>query len=171
MAKHSNKAYFLSFITILVDVIGLGSNYTRGGLMIWRLTGERLSQDLKYGGGLIFLFCSEQFLFSPITGLQSFRIDLVERPVFAFSLFRIGSWLVFICAGPQHYLAFVGRMDCRELFGASFTTAPRIYRRYQYTGKSVAPKTRFDWTRLRRFYYWSAVDRDWLELSLDPGTF
>jgi DHA1 family tetracycline resistance protein-like MFS transporter len=73
MADKSNRALLFIFITILVDVIGLGIIIPVVPKLIEDLTGEGLSEASRYGGWLIFSFAAMQFLFSPIMGGLSDR--------------------------------------------------------------------------------------------------
>ena len=79
MADKSNRALLFIFITILVDVIGLGIIIPVVPKLIEDLTGEGLSEASRYGGWLIFSFAAMQFLFSPIMGGLSDRFG--RRPV------------------------------------------------------------------------------------------
>lgn len=57
MQSNSKRALLFIFITILVDVIGLGVIIPVVPSLIEELTGEGLSAASKYGGWLIFSFC------------------------------------------------------------------------------------------------------------------
>lgn len=120
MANQSNKALIFIFITILVDVIGLGVIIPVVPKLIEELTGEGLSEASRYGGWLVFSFAAMQFLFSPIMGGLSDRFG--RRPVLLLSLFGLGVDYVFHALAPTLFWLFVGRLIA-GLFGASFTTA------------------------------------------------
>jgi DHA1 family tetracycline resistance protein-like MFS transporter len=120
MANKSNKALIFIFITILVDVIGLGVIIPVVPKLIEDLTGEGLSEASRYGGWLIFSFAAMQFLFSPIMGGLSDRYG--RRPVLLLSLFGLGVDYIFHALAPTLFWLFVGRLIA-GLFGASFTTA------------------------------------------------
>jgi DHA1 family tetracycline resistance protein-like MFS transporter len=120
MANQSNKALIFIFITILVDVIGLGVIIPVVPKLIEDLTGEGLSEASRYGGWLIFSFAAMQFLFSPIMGGLSDRYG--RRPVLLLSLFGLGVDYIFHALAPTLFWLFVGRLIA-GLFGASFTTA------------------------------------------------
>jgi len=120
MANQSNKALIFIFITILVDVIGLGVIIPVVPKLIEDLTGEGLSEASRYGGWLIFSFAAMQFLFSPIMGGLSDRYG--RRPVLLLSLFGLGVDYIFHALAPTLFWLFVGRLIA-GFFGASFTTA------------------------------------------------
>ncbi len=120
MANQSNRALLFIFITVLVDVIGLGVIIPVVPKLIEELTGEGLSEASRYGGWLIFSFAAMQFLFSPIMGGLSDRFG--RRPILLFSLFGLGVDYVFHALAPTLFWLFVGRLIA-GMFGASFTTA------------------------------------------------
>ncbi|MEP0713006.1 MAG: MFS transporter, partial [Algoriphagus sp.] len=93
MKAKSSRALLFIFITILVDVIGLGVIIPVVPSLIEQLTGEGLSAASRYGGWLIFSFAAMQFLFSPIMGGLSDRFG--RRPVLLFSLFGLGIDYIF----------------------------------------------------------------------------
>ncbi len=120
MPSKPNRALIFIFITILVDVIGLGVIIPVVPSLIEELTGEGLSEASRYGGWLIFSFAAMQFLFSPIMGGLSDRFG--RRPVLLFSLFGLGIDYIFHALAPTLFWLFVGRLIA-GMFGASFTTA------------------------------------------------
>jgi DHA1 family tetracycline resistance protein-like MFS transporter len=120
MTVKKNNALIFIFITILVDVIGLGIIIPVVPKLIENLTGEGLSEASRYGGWLMFSFAAMQFLFSPIMGGLSDKFG--RRPVLLLSLFGLGVDYVFHAYAPTLAWLFVGRLIA-GLFGASFTTA------------------------------------------------
>jgi len=118
-SKGTNSLIFI-FITILVDVIGLGVIIPVVPSLIKELTGEGLSAASRYGGWLIFSFAAMQFLFSPIMGGLSDQFG--RCPVLLFSLFGLGIDYIFHAFAPTLFWLFVGRLIA-GMFGASFTTA------------------------------------------------
>jgi DHA1 family tetracycline resistance protein-like MFS transporter len=120
MISKPNRSLIFIFITILVDVIGLGVIIPVVPSLIEELTGEGLSEASRYGGWLIFSFAAMQFLFSPIMGGLSDRFG--RRPVLLFSLFGLGIDYIFHALAPTLFWLFVGRLIA-GVFGASFTTA------------------------------------------------
>jgi len=120
MKSNSTNSLIFIFITILVDVIGLGIIIPVVPKLIEDLTGEGLSQASKYGGWLVFSFAAMQFFFSPIMGGLSDRFG--RRPILLFSLLGLGVDYVFHAFAPTLFWLFVGRLIA-GIFGASFTTA------------------------------------------------
>ncbi|MHA7129874.1 TCR/Tet family MFS transporter [Algoriphagus namhaensis] len=120
MKSNSKRALLFIFITILVDVIGLGVIIPVVPSLIEELTGEGLSEASRYGGWLIFSFAATQFLFSPVMGGLSDRFG--RRPVLLLSLLGLGIDYVFHAVAPSLFWLFVGRVIA-GVFGASFTTA------------------------------------------------
>lgn len=120
MKQNSNRSLVFIFITILVDVIGLGVIIPVVPSLIEELTGEGLSKASQYGGWLLFSFAAMQFIFSPIMGGLSDRYG--RRPVLLLSLLGLGIDYVFHALAPTLFWLFVGRLVA-GMFGASFTTA------------------------------------------------
>jgi DHA1 family tetracycline resistance protein-like MFS transporter len=120
MKSNSTNSLIFIFITILVDVIGLGIIIPVVPKLIEDLTGEGLSQASQYGGWLVFSFAAMQFFFSPIMGGLSDRFG--RRPILLFSLLGLGVDYVFHAFAPTLFWLFVGRLIA-GIFGASFTTA------------------------------------------------
>ncbi len=108
------------FITILVDVIGLGIIIPITPKLIQKLTGEGLSEASRYGGALIFCFAFMQFIFSPILGSLSDRYG--RRPILLLSLLGLGLDYILQAFAPTIAWLFVGRLIA-GVMGASFTTA------------------------------------------------
>ncbi|MES2559627.1 MAG: TCR/Tet family MFS transporter [Bacteroidota bacterium] len=120
MTVKRNNALIFIFITILVDVIGLGIIIPVVPKLISQLTGEGLSEASRYGGWLMFSFAIMSFLCSPIMGGLSDRFG--RRPVLLLSLLGLGIDYIFHAYAPTLAWLFVGRLIA-GVFGASFTTA------------------------------------------------
>lgn len=120
MTVHKKNALIFIFITILVDVIGIGIIIPVVPKLIEQLSGEGLSAASRIGGWLMFAFAATQFLFSPIMGGLSDRFG--RRPVLLFSLLGLGIDYIFHAYAPTIGWLFLGRVIA-GMFGASFTTA------------------------------------------------
>jgi DHA1 family tetracycline resistance protein-like MFS transporter len=120
MTVKRNAALGFIFITILVDVIGLGIIIPVVPKLIEKLTGEGISEASRYGGWLVFCFAIMQFLFSPILGGLSDRFG--RRPVLLLSLLGLGLDYILHAYAPSITWLFVGRLIA-GIMGASFTTA------------------------------------------------
>ncbi len=120
MTVKRSAALGFIFVTILVDVIGLGIIIPVVPKLIENLTGEGLSEASRYGGWLIFSFAVMQFIFSPILGGLSDRFG--RRPILLLSLLGLGLDYIFHAFAPSIAWLFVGRIIA-GVMGASFTTA------------------------------------------------
>jgi len=120
MASSRQAAMGFIFITILIDVIGLGIIIPVLPKLIMKLTGESNSVASEYGGWLTFAYAIMQFLFAPVLGNLSDRYG--RRPVLLFSLLGFGVDYIFVAFAPDIWWLFVGRIIA-GITGASFTTA------------------------------------------------
>lgn len=117
--KKKNALAFI-FITILIDVIGIGIIIPVMPDLIRELTGEGLSKASFYSGILIPCFAVMQFIFSPLLGALSDRYG--RRPVLLIALLGLGLDYIFQAVAPSIAWLFVGRI-LAGISGASFTTA------------------------------------------------
>lgn len=63
MAKKRNAALIFIFITLLIDITGIGIIVPVVPRLIEDLTGEGLSNAALYGGWLMFIYSVMQFVF------------------------------------------------------------------------------------------------------------
>jgi len=117
--KNKKAAVGFIFITLLIDVTGIGIIIPVIPSLIMELTGEGLSAASKYGGWLLFAYAFFQFLFSPIIGGLSDKFG--RRPILLFSLLGFGIDYIFLAMAPTIGWLFVGRIIA-GILGASFTT-------------------------------------------------
>ena len=108
------------FVTILIDVIGLGIIIPVLPTLIEQLTGEGVSRASQYAGWLSFAYAAVQFGFAPVVGGLSDRFG--RRPVLLASLLGLGCDYIFLALAPTIAWLFVGRIIA-GITGASFTTA------------------------------------------------
>ena len=108
------------FVTILIDVIGLGVIIPVLPALIEELTGEGVSRASQYAGWLSFAYAAAQFAFAPVVGGLSDRFG--RRPVLLASLLGLGCDYIFLALAPSIGWLFVGRVIA-GITGASFTTA------------------------------------------------
>ena len=120
MATQRSPALGFIFITILIDVIGLGIIIPVVPTLIRQLTGEGLSQAAVYSGWLTFAYAAAQFCFAPVMGGLSDKLG--RRPVLLAALLGLGLDYVFLTFAPTLAWLFVGRVIA-GITGASFTTA------------------------------------------------
>lgn len=114
------SALIFIFITLLIDIIGLGIIIPVLPSLIQELTGGTLSDASVYGGWMLFAYSLMQFLCAPIMGGLSDRYG--RRPVLLASLFGFGIDYLFLAFAPTLGWLFVGRVIA-GIMGASFTTA------------------------------------------------
>jgi DHA1 family tetracycline resistance protein-like MFS transporter len=120
MAKNGKAALGFIFITLLIDVTGLGIIIPVLPTLIAELIHGNLSDAASYGGWLTFAYAIMQFIFAPILGNLSDRFG--RRPVILFSLLGFGIDYLFLAFAPTIWWLFVGRVIA-GITGASFTTA------------------------------------------------
>ncbi len=108
------------FVTILVDVIGIGIIIPVLPALIEKLSGEGLSEASRIGGWLMFAFAIMQFLFAPLLGSLSDKFG--RRPIILIALFGLGIDYIFHAYAPTLGWLFVGRV-LAGISGASFTVA------------------------------------------------
>lgn len=120
MAQQRNPALIFIFITLLIDVTGLGIIIPVIPALIKELTGGSTSDAATYGGWLISSYAVMQFFFAPILGGLSDRFG--RRPILLASLFGFGLDYLFVAFAPTIGWLFVGRIIA-GILGASFTTA------------------------------------------------
>jgi DHA1 family tetracycline resistance protein-like MFS transporter len=120
MSPKRPAALAFIFITILIDVIGLGVIIPVLPTLIEQLTGEGVSRASQYAGWLSFAYAAAQFFFAPVIGGLSDRFG--RRPVLLASLLGLGCDYVFLALAPTIAWLFVGRVVA-GITGASFTTA------------------------------------------------
>ena len=120
MASTRKATIGFIFITLIIDITGLGLIIPVVPKLIEELTGEGISQASEYGGWLTFTFAIMQFLFSPILGGLSDRYG--RRPVLLFALLGLALDYLFLSFAPTLAWLFMGRA-ISGITGASITTA------------------------------------------------
>lgn len=121
MASNRKAAVGFIFITILIDVIGIGIIIPIVPTLIKELTlNNSTGLAAEYGGWLTFAYAFMQFLVSPILGNLSDQYG--RRPVLLFSLFGFGLDYLFVAFAPSIVWLFVGRIIA-GITGGSITTA------------------------------------------------
>ncbi|MCP9292697.1 TCR/Tet family MFS transporter [Gracilimonas sediminicola] len=120
MKQKRSAALIFIFITVLVDVIGLGIIIPVMPALIMELTGGGLSEASLYAGWITFTYAATQFLFAPVIGGLSDRFG--RRPVLLFSLLGFGLDYILLGFAPTIVWLFIGRF-LSGITGASYTTA------------------------------------------------
>ncbi len=120
--KNSSKSAAIGFIfvTLLIDVIGLGIIIPVIPKLIEELIHGDISEAAKYGGWLGFAYAFVQFIFSPLVGNLSDKYG--RRPIILISLFGFAIDYIVLALSPNIYWLFIGRIVA-GITGASITTA------------------------------------------------
>lgn len=120
MAPNKKAAVGFIFITLMIDVTGLGLIIPVFPSLIQSLIHSDISEASKYGGWLTFTYAIMQFFFAPVLGGLSDQYG--RRPVLLLSLLGFGLDYLFLSFAPTIGWLFVGRA-LAGITGASFTTA------------------------------------------------
>ena len=118
--KSKKVALLFIFITILVDVIGIGIILPIIPELIMELTGEGTAMAVIYGMWLTTAFAGMQFLFSPVLGEISDKYG--RRPILLIALLGLSIDYLIHAWAPTIIWLFVGRF-LAGITGASFTVA------------------------------------------------
>ncbi|MBC7867038.1 MAG: TCR/Tet family MFS transporter [Gloeobacteraceae cyanobacterium ES-bin-316] len=120
MASKRKAAIGFIFVTLMIDITGLGLIIPVMPALIKELTGGSISQASAYGGWLTFTFAIMQFLFSPVLGGLSDQYG--RRPVLLIALLGFALDYLFLSFAPTLAWLFIGRAFA-GITGASITTA------------------------------------------------
>lgn len=121
MIKNRKAAIGFIFITLLIDVTGLGLIIPVVPKLIEDLLHtNNISKVALFGGLLTFSYAIMQFLFAPVLGNLSDKYG--RRPVLLFSLLGFGLDYILLAFAPSIGWLFVGRIIA-GITGASMTTA------------------------------------------------
>lgn len=120
MNRHQSPALLFIFITLLIDIIGLGIIIPVLPKLIQELTGSGMGDASRYSGWMMFAYASMQFLFAPIIGGLSDRYG--RRPILLLSLLGFGANYLLMALSTHIAWLFAGRM-LAGIAGASITTA------------------------------------------------
>lgn len=118
--KNKKAALGFIFLTLVIDVTGLGIIIPVLPKLIEQLIHGTVSEAAKWGGLLTGAYAVMQFIFSPVLGGLSDRFG--RRPILLFSLFGFGLDYIFLSFAPTIGWLFAGRAIA-GITGASFTTA------------------------------------------------
>jgi len=121
MIKNRKAAIGFIFITLLIDVTGLGLIIPVVPKLIEQLLHTTdISKVALYGGLLTFSYAIMQFSFAPVLGNLSDKFG--RRHILLFSIFGFGLDYLFLSFAPSITWLFVGRIIA-GITGASMTTA------------------------------------------------
>ncbi len=118
--RQINRSLFFIFITIFIDVVGLGIIIPVLPGMLSKMTGLSVNEASVWGGYLAMVYALMQFVFSPLLGSLSDRFG--RRPVLLMSLLGFGVDYLLLGFAPDLWWFFLGRIIA-GITGASFTVA------------------------------------------------
>ena len=114
------RALAIIFVTVLLDMMGIGIIVPVLPSLIARLAGEGISNASVIGGWLFMAYSATQFLCGPMIGNLSDAYG--RRPVLLLSILGLGIDYLVTAFAPTVGWLFVGRL-LAGLCGASYTTA------------------------------------------------
>ena len=120
MATTRKAAIGFIFLTLLIDVTGLGLIIPVMPSLIEKMIHGDVSEASKWGGWLTFSYAIMQFVFAPVMGALSDKYG--RRPILLMSLLGFGIDYLFLSLAPSIGWLFLGRIIA-GVTGASFTTA------------------------------------------------
>ncbi|MCU0432385.1 MAG: TCR/Tet family MFS transporter [Bacteroidia bacterium] len=118
--RQTKQALLFIFITIFIDVVGLGIIIPVLPGLLEKMTGLEANEASQWGGVLAFAYAAMQFLFSPLLGSLSDKFG--RRPVLLMSLLGFGLDYLLLGFAPTVGWLFLGRLVA-GITGASFTVA------------------------------------------------
>ncbi|MCG8697565.1 MAG: TCR/Tet family MFS transporter [Bacteroidales bacterium] len=118
--RKQNAALGFIFITVLIDVIGLGVIIPIMPELMEELTGFTSGKAAVYGNMLFFAFAIMQFWFSPLLGSLSDKYG--RRPILLISLFGLSIDYLMHAIAPTYFWLLITRLIA-GFCGASATTA------------------------------------------------
>ena len=118
--KKKNLSLLFIFITIFIDITGLGIIIPVIPALITDLIDGSISEAAKYSGWLMFSYATLQFLFAPILGGLSDQYG--RRSIILLSLLGFGINYMVMAIAPTITWLFIGRIF-QGIMGASLTTA------------------------------------------------
>ena len=120
MARSTKHAFAFVWVTVLLDMVGLGLIMPILPALLRQLTGADAAHASIYGGWLFFAYAAMQFFCAPVIGGLSDAFG--RRPVLLLAVLGLGVDYAFTALSPTIVWLFVGRV-LAGIFGASFTTA------------------------------------------------
>ncbi|WP_370901293.1 TCR/Tet family MFS transporter [Chryseobacterium gossypii] len=121
MSEKKEHALTFIYITVLIDIIGIGIIGPVLPTLITKLLNtDNISITAHYIGWFMSVYALMQFLFAPVLGGLSDRYG--RRPVLLCSLLGLGIDYLILALAPNIALLFVGRI-INGIMGSSMTTA------------------------------------------------
>ena len=119
-SKDSPLTLICILVTILLDMVGYGIIVPVLPELIKQLTGGGVAEAAVFGGFLVFVYASMQFLFSPVLGNLSDHFG--RRPLLLGSLLGLTFDYTVMATSPVVWLLFIGRF-VSGVSGAAVVTA------------------------------------------------
>jgi DHA1 family tetracycline resistance protein-like MFS transporter len=120
MAQGRKAAVGFIFITLFLDVMGLGLIIPVLPKLVSSLKGLPLNEASSYGAILLFSYAFSQFLFAPVLGSLSDQFG--RRPVLLLSLFGFSINYLMLAWAPSFFWLVIGRIVA-GVAGSSLSTA------------------------------------------------
>lgn len=120
ISSRSSSSLGFIFVTLLIDVLGLGLLIPILPEFISQLTHHSLSEAARDYGWLLSIYGAMQFLFAPLLGMLSDRFG--RRPVLLTALFFAAIDYVLMALAPTLLWLYIGRI-ISGITGANFTAA------------------------------------------------
>lgn len=120
MIKNTNASLGFIFVTVLIDMIGVGIIIPVLPDLIISLEGGSYSDASRVGGFMIGAYAVMQFLFAPFIGELSDHFG--RKPVLLISLFALSLDFIMHALAPSIFWLFIGRI-LAGITGASYTVA------------------------------------------------
>lgn len=120
MARSTKHAFAFVWVTVLLDMVGLGLIMPILPAILRELTGADVAHASIYGGWLFFAYAVMQFFCAPVIGGLSDAFG--RRPVLLLAVLGLGVDYALTALSPTIVWLFAGRIIA-GIFGASYTTA------------------------------------------------
>jgi len=120
MSRSTKHAFAFVWITVLLDMVGLGLIMPILPALLRQLTGTDAAHASIYGGWLFFAYAAMQFFCAPVIGGLSDAFG--RRPVLLLAVLGLGIDYALTALSPTIVWLFAGRIIA-GIFGASYTTA------------------------------------------------
>ncbi len=117
---NSKSAIRFIFITMLIDIIGIGIIIPVIPKLLQELNHSNVSEAAKLGGWLAFAYAATQFVFAPIMGNLSDKFG--RRPVLLLSMLAFAFDYLMLALSTNIYYLFLARIVA-GITGASISTA------------------------------------------------
>jgi DHA1 family tetracycline resistance protein-like MFS transporter len=120
MPRSTKHAFAFVWVTVLLDMVGLGLIMPILPALLRQLTGTDVAHASIYGGWLFFAYALMQFFCAPVIGGLSDAFG--RRPVLLLAVLGLGVDYALTALSPTIGWLFAGRIIA-GVFGASYTTA------------------------------------------------